>query len=501
MEETETKYRRLLGKALENLEEVCKSRGYDLKYDFKQDSQRGWIIDLTVNNPVSGGYVRLGIWGAQYGSKIDNVHIVRNEAKETVVDRVKQMIAQVEILTEELSRKGLSMRDEVMARKLILNLLCRFSFAPTWRELAAISRMSLEYGFGLDCSRSEYDIPFIENNIEASEKSVDRFLYDYRETYGIDENFVKDVQALARHEARPYLNIIRKYFSSHIVALSMIGEKNLNDEEYSLVRDAMLESNRTMRLECAQKILYKLTSNIPEDRKKALRSLMSEYLEKAAGDTEALALFKRIIDNGWMYWFARDNVENAKIFAKIVGKIIGVKNIVGVDWRSLNIFNINKGTEIPVVTTRDGYSIFLMMPTKKFFRITIYPESRMFGEEAHKPYTDLRIYTNTKIGKKHLEYVRIFVNESKNYFRTALKRGREMLAEDETLLTYVKASSIAGGDLRISIPTVEISIGSSLPKRDTFVNTLRNRFNRKLEDLEIIAEKLRVSKIKKSQQY
>ena len=501
MEETETKYRRLLGKALENLEEVCKSKGYNLKYDFKQDSKEGQSICLIINNPANGGYVRLRIWGARYGSKIDNVHIVRNEAKETIVDRMKQMTAQVEILTEELSRKNLSMRDEVVARELILNLLCGFSFIPTWRELATISRISLEYGFELDYNRSRYDILSIRNNIKASEESIDRLLYDYRETYGIDENFIKDIQALVRHEVRPYLNVIRKYFPKHIVVLSMIGEKDLSNGEYSLVEDAMLESNRTMRLEYAQKILHKLASNIPEDRKKALRLLMGEYLEKAAGDTEALALFKKIIDNKWMYWFARNNVENAKIFAKIVGKIIGVENIVGVDWRSLNIFNINKGTEIPVVTTRDGYSIFLMMPTKKFFRITIYPESRMFGEEAHKPYTDLRIYTSTKIGKQHLEYVRIFVDESKNYFRAALKRGREMLSEDETLLTYVKASSIAGGSLRINIPTVEISIGSSLPERGAFINLLRNRFNRKLEDLEIIAGKLRVSKIKKPQQY
>lgn len=490
----EARYRQLLEEALKDLEEVCKSRGYDLKYDFKQDSGGRQAINLTISNPINGGHVRLEIWGARYKDDIDNVHIVRNEAKGTAVDYMRQMITQVEILVEELSRKGLSMRDEVAARKLALNLLCMLSFMPTWREIATISRISLEYGFKFNCG--EHGLLSVDKyNVRASEKSVDAFLRDYRETYGIDRNFVKDVQALMKYNARPYPNVIEKYFPKDVIVLSMLGERDLNDIEYSFVRKVMFESKRDMRLEYAWKILHKLTENIPESRKKQLRLLANEYLEKVASETEALTLLKRIIDYGWMYWFARDNVENAKVFAKIVEKVIGVENIIDVDWKSPD-----RGKNIPIVATKDGFSIFLMMPVKNFFKIVLYPRSKMFSEKPYRPYASLKIHTDTKIGKRHLKYARMFVKEGKNYFRTALMRGREMLMKDETLLAYVKASSIAGNGLKISIPAVEIEIGSNLPEEEAFINALKNEFNRKLESLEVVAGKIKVGRMQRLQQ-
>lgn len=488
-EKGKNKYRQLLEKALKDLEEVCRSRGYGLKYDLEWDSGGCPTISLMINNPMNGGHVKLEVQNVPYKDEFDNIHVVRKEARGNIASYMRQRIVQIEALTEELSRKGLSMRDEAVAKEVALSLLSLLSFKLTWREVAIISRISLEYGFRLTFN---YDKGYFicGEEVEASKEAVDRFLRDFNEVYGIDEEFIKDVQTSVKYEAKQYSDVIEKYFPYDVVALSILGERDLTNDEQKFIRKIMLKGGQDRRLKFAKKILYKLTQGIPEDRKEQLRSLMREYLEKVASKAEALTLFEEITDMHykvigvphWKKCFTnRSNPGNAKIFAKIIGKVLGIKDIVYVDC--------DDNGYSQVVTTKDGYMLVLGIFSTRRCEITVFPKNRIFDAGSC---TCLNASARWKMKKQHLELIRTFIEESKKYFETVLMRCQDKLAKDEVLLSYARMSAIAGDNLKIRLPQINVWVDYDPPPKEDFIKELRKDFDNALKNMEITIGKTRV---------
>jgi len=486
-----------LGEYVEKLREVCVRRGYDV--EVLEDSGGGMLLKMF--NPTTSGTVKMIIDGKSWhGLDVDLGGLLWRGGAEGKKRKIKQMKLQLEILAEELSQSGLSLRDELSARLMLYGLITGFKIPnfiwKNWRSCATIARMALEWGMQFEMKHSSKGFPII--SLKGPDKNIRRFIEEYERTYKIDGFFVADLVTIIKKgrfasvlKSPKRRRILSEYFPPKVYALFALKAGNLTNRDYEALRNALFNSQPAERQQITRTIIdeHVYSNTLSREELRRIEDILVECVDKKFGKLEII----RILNDRWSLFFVTRDVNAEVILPRFLKK--SLEKVLGMEIEG--IFKSDEGIEefvkfgesvlrrreprggILNILTKDGYQIFLSMGK---VNNTLYLRSR--NRLFRGVYTSLTVAHSNLIKRGHIELINKFLEKSKLYIKRAMKLAREEFDEN-----IIKMAVISEDDVTFFAPPVGVVIDTreSMAKNAEKIRKIEKTMRKSLKSLEIAA--------------
>ena len=478
------KYSEALERALAGLRQACSEKGYIINLSFEElkywEDLQG--VKVVLENPKTGGRVELFLCAEYDADYVDLDNAVRVFKGEVIRDSntyVRGVIAQIEVLVEELSRTGLEMRDEPAVKKAICMLMAdHLLTALMWRELSTIARLCLDYGISL----SKRDTI----SISASENAFKTLFDDYVRIYGLDENMKKNIKHILEwYPGKKYFHAIKDYFGKGEYALYLIGKEELTDDDCKIIGDFLAEAGNRWRMKAVKKIVHRISQKggggTAAER---LAKVLANYLSSSASPDNVVKILDKIAE--WSYYY-ENSPHLVNVCTAALSRLLKIRNVDHVEPPPPG--NV-KPPRYLTIYTNDGFKVSVDFEGRLSVKVTM--RSGMIDED--KNYTYLGKPFWSEITVEDWEKAQAFVEESMKYFKEAFSKVKKILQRNEMALSTVKAYTISGKTPKIIIPKIIIEGDAfeELGSREDLVKAFRARAKEALKKVSIKFDEARV---------
>lgn len=474
------KYFEAFERATAELKQACSKKGYIVNLFFEKLKYREDLqgVRVVLENPKTSSRVELFL-SAEYEANYDDlnnvVRIFKGGAIRNSDAYIREVIAQIEVLSEELSRTGLGMRDEPAVKKAICMLVAGRPLTTfMWREFSTIVRLCLDYGISL----SDYDIT------STSENAVKALFEDYVKAYGLDENMKKSIKhILKQYSGEGCSHVIREYFGREEYALYLIGKKELTDDDCKIIEDSLVKAGDRWRMKAIKKIMYRIGQKNGGIAAKKLTKVLTKYLSSSANPNEVVKILKKMTE--WFHYYER-SPHLVDVCTTALSRLLKIGNISRVEPPP------SAKASPPryfTIYTDEGFKVSVEFESYLGVKVTMY--SRLIDEDESYTYFGKSFENGATV--EDWGMAQAFVEESMKYFREAFSKARKILQRDEMTLSMTKTCAISGRTLKIAIPKIVMrgTMLKSLGSKEDLVKAFQVKAKEALENISIKFDEVR----------